>query len=163
MREKCKHCGNKLITPSGPIKSETLLIGASPGIEEIKQGAPWVGPGGDVLRKELTLAGMHPGKCRVTNLWLHTKNPKECDVDFHLDEMFNELLGRKYILIMGAETLRAFLPDAKVSEWSGLEILSPELPKGARAMAMVNPAIALRDVHGEVRFAIRNFAGMTRE
>ena len=163
MREKCKYCGHKLIAPIGPMKAEILIIGDSPGLEEIKQGTPWVGKGGDVLKRELTLAGIHPGKCRITNLWLHTKNPKDCDVDFHAEEMFKEVLERKYLLIMGAETLRAFLPESKVSEWSGLEIVSPEIPKGIRAMAMVNPAIALRDVHGEVRLAIQNFAEMVRE
>lgn len=163
MRDECRHCGHKLIAPSGPVKSNILLIGDAPGKEEVIQGAPWVGKGGDVLRDELTLAGINPGRCRITNLWLHTKNPKDCDKDFHLTKMFKEMQGREFFLIMGAETLQAFLPEAKVSEWTGLEIVSPDFPKGARGMAMVNPAIALRDVHGEVQFAVRNFAEMIRE
>ena len=159
----CKICGLELIEPSGPVKSNILIIGDAPGKEEIERGSPWVGQGGDVLRDELTRAGLNPGRCRMTNLWLHDKNPKECDKDFHTTEMFKEMMGREFLLIMGAETLQTFLPNEKVSEWTGLEITAPDIPKKTRAMAMVNPAIALRDVHGEVQFAARNFAEMTRE
>ena len=162
-REKCPNCGHKLVAPSGPVKATVLLIGDTPGQEEIIQGHPWAGRGGDVLRAEMIKVGIHPGRCRMTNMWLHAKNPKECDKDWHITEMFREVRGKKFLLIMGAETLQTFLPESRVSEWSGLEIISPDIPKGARAMAMVNPAIALRDVHGEVAFAIKNFAELIRE
>ncbi len=163
MREKCRHCGHKLIAPAGPVKSEILLIGNMPEKEGIIEGSPWADRGAEVLRKELLAVGMQAGRCRLTNMWLHTKNPKDCDKDWHITQMFREVVGKKFILIMGAETLQAFLPGAKVSAWSGLEIVAPDIPKGARAMAMVHPAVALRDVHGEIQFAIRNFAEMIRE
>jgi len=160
MREACKYCGNLIIEPSGPVKAEILLVGSAPDWEDIKNGEPLSGKAGDVLREELQRAAVIPGRCRVTNLWVHAKNPKDCEVDFHVTRLFKELTGRKYILLMGTDAVQIFMPEISVSDVTGLEILSPDLPKDARALAMYAPSIALSDKLGETRFAIENFSNL---
>lgn len=42
-----------IVPPSGPVDSPFVIIGEAPGIQELKQGAPFVGPSGMVLRAAL--------------------------------------------------------------------------------------------------------------
>mgnify|MGYP001566956512 FL=1 len=60
MREECPKCGRMLVLPSGPVKSKILIAGEFPGFEEIRQGTPWIGKAGEILRTELMLAGVNP-------------------------------------------------------------------------------------------------------
>lgn len=163
--KECGGCGRKrLVQPYGPIKSNILLIGEYPGWEELRAGEPWVGRGGEVLRTELQRAGLTYRRCRVTNLWLHERDEDGCDVNWHLDHLMAELVDKELILLMGSDVLNIFLPGELVSDWNGLEILSPSLPKTTKvAVAMFNPAIALHDKLGEVRFALENFVEASRE
>lgn len=49
--ERCQHCPFKgqLVGGKGPEDSPFVIIGESPGIQEVKQGEPFVGPSGQVL------------------------------------------------------------------------------------------------------------------
>ena len=164
---KCTHCGLILLTPRGPAKSDILCVGDFPDWLDIKKGVHYCTDGwktrvGDVLHEEFRLAGLNPARVRLTNVWQHAQN-KTCSFDFHSTQFFKEVVGAKFILLMGTTPLQLLTPDAKVSEWSGLEIVSKQLPKGIRALAIIKPTIALGDTLGEVRFAIENFSEMVHE
>ena len=159
---KCPHCNLLILPPRGPIKADILAIGDWPDWLDIKKGTVfhtggWRKRVGDVLHNEFQNAGINPGSVRYANVWQHAVN-KECSSGYHKTELYKEILNRRFLLLMGTETLQLFLPDAKIAEWSGLEILSPELPKDCRAFACVKPSMALGDTLGEVRFAIQEFA-----
>ncbi len=158
MSEPCQYCGYYLLEPVGPVRSDILLVGTAPDWKDIKNGVPFSGDAGNVIKEELQRAAIIPGRCRMTNLWLHAKNPKDCEIDFHVTSLFKELSGKKFVLIMGTDVLNLFLPNDTISDWTGLEIKSIDLPKGAQAIAMYNPSTALSDTLGETRFAIENFA-----
>ena len=159
----CPKCGRKLVPASGPVKSLVLLIGEFPGWEEIKQGVPWVGKAGQVLADEMGRAGLSIGRCRLTNLWLHEKTD-DCDKDWHLTQLKKEMLGRAAVLLLGSDVLAEFLPGENVSDWNGLEVVSPELPRSVRVcFVAMNPAIALYDKLGETRLAIQKFVAAAKE
>ena len=156
MNDHCPICNYKMVYPVGSPKSDTLLIGEFPGDEEIKEGRPWVGEAGKILRAELTRAGIAYVNCRATNLWLHRTNDG-CDISFHVDALMKEVEGKKYILLMGSELCKMFL-DKGVSDLSGT------ITKfgGAKTVVCYNPAIAIHSSVGEVRLAIQRFAAMRR-
>ena len=124
---------------------------------------PWVGEAGKILAAEMGRAGITLARCRLTNMWLHMPNDV-CDKNWHITQMKKELLGRTAVLLMGSDVLSEFLPGEMISDWNGLEIVSPELPKSIKvAVAAFNPAIAMWDKLGETRLAIQNFVDAARE
>ncbi len=157
---QCENCGRRLVLPSGPEDAEILVVGDAPSYEEIKQGKPWVGQAGDVLRTELRRVHINPNKCRITNMWLHGKT-NECKPA--LDELMDEMQGRKAVLLMGADCVSYFTGE-NVSDVSGLRVdkMTDMLPAGVMAYALFNPAIALHEKLGEVRFGIEKFAEAIR-
>lgn len=172
-REICKHCGDQLVQISGPITSDILLIGDFPDWRDIMKGIPFsvgyvknyrrVMRAGDIMRDLLTANSIRPERCRMTNVWLHApKKAEECEKDFHVTSVLKEMAQAKYVLLMGTDAVHLLLPDAGALEWSGLEILSPELPKTTRAMGSVKMATGFQHL-GEVKLAIKRFSEMVHE
>jgi uracil-DNA glycosylase family 4 len=155
----CKDCGRKIILPEGPVNADILLVGDAPTTFDVKAGRLWTGPGGDVLRVELRRAGINMKACRVTNLWLHAKH-SDCAPDY--DAVLEEMSNRRAILLMGADATTYFTGE-NVSDVSGLRVDEMDyakemLPEGPVVYASVNPALALHDKLGEVRFSMTKFA-----
>jgi uracil-DNA glycosylase family 4 len=163
MREMCPNCGDKLVSPMGPSGSPLLLLGEFPGWLEQQRGIVWVGPAGDVLKKELALAGIQYTSCRATNVWLHEPS-KECDHGWHVDRMLKEMEGRAAVLLMGSDVSTLFL-GGPISDYAGMRVKSSLLPKSVKvAVACFNPAICTKQEGvGEVRLAIERFAELSRE
>lgn len=156
MRAKCNVCKRTLIDPVGPLGAEILLVGEFPGWDEIRQGAPFVGRTGDVLREELARVGIQYTKCRSTNLWSHEKT-NECDIDYHIKLLAAEMYNKKYALLMGSDVSKALL-NTGVMNVSGLVVTSPFIPDGMIAVACPNPASLFKGRVGEVRMAMEKFA-----
>ncbi len=57
----------------GPVTAELVLVGEQPGDEEDKQGEPFVGPAGKLLRSALDEAGIDPDEVYMTNVVKHFK------------------------------------------------------------------------------------------
>jgi len=153
----CPLCQAGLVHPRGPADSPILVVGDQPGWKEKMRGLPLVGETGEVLAAELTRVGLALDDFRLTNLWLHDVAPDE--LEWHKTQLIRELSGRKLILVMGAQVVMA-LTGQKVSEVTGLEVRSPFVPKGAKLLASVNPAIVFKEgsVVGELRLAVERFA-----
>ena len=161
-RPQCPDCGKQLVEPCGPPRARILLLAEFPGWYETKEGKPWVGPAGRVLKDELRRVGIVYEKCRVTNLWQHAKDVGTCILSGHWQRTLVELQGKIAVLLMGSEVATHFL-GAAVSDVTGTFVQSPLLPKSVEvALAMYNPAIALHDRLGEVRLAITKFAAAVR-
>ena len=168
-RTTCPICNDLLLVEQGgPADSPILLVGSQPGKLEVARGVPWIGQAGRVLDAELGRAGIQRSNCRVTNLWMHDppgmgtqKKPNplyEPELNWHFKQLLNEMSGRPAVFIMGADTCEVFNLGA-VSKISGMKVESTLFPKSVTlAVASVNPALALREVLGEVRLAIENFA-----
>ena len=161
---QCENCGRRLVGPDGPTNAYYLLVGDAPTTFDVKDGKLWTGPGGDILKTEITRGGVHYQNCRVTNMWLH---PKDNDCQSHLDDLLLEMATHRFILLMGADAVKYFT-DENVSDVSGLRVdqipyAQEMLPKGSIVYASFNPALALHDKMGEIRFAMEKFGAAARE
>ena len=169
-RDQCPHCGDQLVSPIGPIESDILLVGDEPDWFDVvkgrtfaigyKKNGHYVDRAGDILRAKLTANSIRPERCRITNVWLHAKKKvDDCDLEWHQTQAYAEIAETKYVLLMGTSPVRLLLEDAGAIEWSGLEILSPDLPKGTRTMGSVKIATGFKHI-GEVELAIKRFSEM---
>lgn len=156
IRAKCHKCGKLLVTPYGNPKSNILLVGEFPGYEEIREGVPFCGRTGEVLKSELMRVGIQLGNCRVTNLWQHAADDKTCDLNWHLDQLVKEFKGKSHALLMGSDVVSALLGKA-VSNYSGLQVKIPEF-KSTKFWVSPNPAIVFHGPLGELRLSIERFA-----
>lgn len=57
----------------GPVTAALVLVGEQPGDEEDKQGEPFVGPAGKLLRSALEEAAIDPDEVYMTNVVKHFK------------------------------------------------------------------------------------------
>jgi len=170
-REECPNCGDLLVLPTGPIKSDILLVGDWPDWYDVAKGKPfavgykkngfYIQRAGDILRDTLTSNSIRPDGCRITNVWLHAVK-KDCDFSWHAERTFKEMSKSKYVLLMGSTPVNLLLEEGTALEWSGLEILSPDLPKGIRVMGSVKMQTGFSGL-GEVENAIKRFSEMVHE
>lgn len=173
MREKCPHCGDLLVSPTGPVKSDILIIGDYPDWFDIQTGKAfsvgykkdrrYITRAGDILRDQLTKNSVRPERVRMTNVWLHaTKKEEDCPMGWHMTKAYEEIAKAKFVLLSGTSAVNLLLPDASAQDWSGLEILSPDLPKEVRAMGAVKMATGFGQL-GEVSLVIQKFTDLVRE
>lgn len=168
-RPRCPICKDKKLVPAaGPEDADVLLAGPFPGWEEIKDGIPWVGNAGKVLRAELGRSGIQFDKCRVTNLWQHEPSPTgtkrnpnpiyEDEINWHFDQLRSEFNGRTTVLLLGSLTTE-ILGLGPVSKVAGTRVHSEYFPKTVEVViAAYNPAQVLHGLVGETRYAIEAFA-----
>lgn len=162
-RRICPNCGDQLLSSSGPLSANVLVVGDYPDWLDVITGTPFYDKdkklrAGNILRSELTRVNINPGRVRYTNLWLHAKKKKgQCEQGFHNTILIRELLKVEYVLLSGSEPLKLFLGDnATAAAWSGLSLKSPDLPSEVKAMGCVKIATGF-DMIGEVRLAIQRF------
>jgi len=163
MRDRitCAHCNTPLVLPYGDEKSDILLAGEYPGVEEARRGVPFVGETGDILDQEMARVGIHIWECRLTNLWLHSPNKDANCYGDGVISLTREMEGRK-VLLMGSDLAALFLGD-KISHWAGMEARSGMFPKSVQFVMMSpNPAVCLHTGHGEFRLAVEKFAVQCR-
>jgi uracil-DNA glycosylase family 4 len=156
----CKICNRPIVLPSGPLSSKILIVGEFPGHFEFIQGYNWAGPAGKVLKFELEQIGVDLHYCRSTNLWLHEK-VIDCDLEWHRDQMYREIVGRDAVLFLGSEVAHEFGVD--ISKVNGLQVSGL---RGVRvAVIGYNPAIVTKEktTMGELRFAIEEFGRLLNE
>ncbi|MBX7555240.1 UdgX family uracil-DNA binding protein [Streptomyces sp. NPDC048665] len=75
---QCRGCplyqdATQTVFGEGDTTARVLLIGEQPGDQEDRQGRPFVGPAGKVLRRALADAGIDPERVYVTNAVKHFK------------------------------------------------------------------------------------------
>lgn len=152
--EKCPFCEESLIIPVGPNNSEILFVGSSPGEQELVELTPFVGWTGWNFRRELALVGIDYYQCRTTNLYNHKPSKNEECFNFGLEQVIKEAIGKKLILLMGAETVSTFT-GYKVSTVCGLWVDSSYF--SVPVMCMFNPAQLTHGGLGEIRLSLKKF------
>lgn len=161
MSTKCPKCGLPIIAPAGPGLAEIGLMGEFPGIEEKRQGAPFVGVTGRLLRTELARFGIPLWECKATNLWGHDPVEKDdAEFDFHFGNVVKFLKTCKYLLLMGSEVSHAFLGE-NVTDITGLNVKCTFFPNAVIIVPSPNPAILMHSTLGEFRFALQRFSELT--
>ena len=74
----CRGCdlyqrATQTVFGEGPRRARIMLVGEQPGDQEDVQGAPFVGPAGEVLNRALAEAGLSRGDVYLTNAVKHFK------------------------------------------------------------------------------------------
>jgi len=153
------------VAGEGSRKARLMLVGEQPGDEEDKQGKPFVGPAGKLLRRALAEAGVAPAAFYLTNAVKHFsweprgkrrihKTPAQREVNACREWLEREIdaVRPRVIVALGATALRAVtgmrvtITAARTSE--------PHHPLGAKIVATYHPSAVLRAPDDEGRAAM---------
>jgi uracil-DNA glycosylase len=136
----------------GAADAPVVIVGEAPGADEDAQGAPFVGRAGKLLDKMLAAAGLE-GRVLITNtvFWRppgnRTPAPDEQLACQPFLERAIELVGPKYLLLLGAPSAKSMLGQkegilalrGRWFEWRG-RFAPLEIP----ALPSLHPAFLLR-------------------
>lgn len=114
-----------------------------------------IGNMGAVLRTEFGKLGFDLNRMRLMNLWQHAPNNNEECYQLGFETVIKEAKGRRAILLLGSETVKAFC-NRSVSKVCGMPVESSYLSVPI-IYACVNPATAFHGTVGEVRLALKKF------
>jgi len=119
-RQRCPGCPygqNPIIQGDGsPPPRGLMIIGEAPGNDEVKQGRPFVGRSGQLLRKTLRALGVVPEEIRITNATICHPTGNATPTSRAIESCRSELLREIFeyrprkILTLGATALEAVSP-----------------------------------------------------
>ena len=143
------------VGPSGPKNAKIVIVGEQPGVVEVQEGRPFVGPAGNELSKCLSSAGIVREKTYITNVikdllhpidWYLIKRSKVI-VDFspdgkrYLEELRQELeeVSPNVVIVLGNVALFALTGKTGITKWRG-SILKSTLVPGLKVVASIHPS-----------------------
>ena len=141
------------INGDGPQDADILIVGQNPGQQEDRQGRPFVGSSGKILRAQVAKAALDGLKIRYTNvvrcLTPNNREPTLAEAKAcrpYLDAEIAAIQPR-YVVTAGGFATKLVLKKAKISTAHGQFI--EMAPKGEvpayTGYAVYHPAAALRD------------------
>jgi DNA polymerase len=109
----------------GPLDAEVLLIGEAPGMNEDKQGRPFVGAAGQFLEELLAAAGMQRSDVYICNV-LKCRPPGNRDplpneiasCKDYLDEQI-DLIDPRVVITLGRYSMARYFPTLTISRIHG--------------------------------------------
>lgn len=157
----CKGCdlykhATQVVHGAGSSRAHLMLVGEQPGNEEDKQGEPFVGPAGGVLRRAMDELHIKAAEVYVTNAVKHFKFVQRGKLRLHQNPRMSEInacrpwlqaeidaVKPKMILCLGASAAKSLLGSTfSVMKQHG-QILAT--PYAERVMATVHPSAILRN------------------
>ena len=93
---RCKGCdlykhAIQVVPGAGSSRAKLMLVGEQPGNEEDKQGAPFVGPAGGLLRRAMDELHIKPAEVFMTNAVKHFKFVQRGKLRLHQSPRMSEL------------------------------------------------------------------------
>lgn len=149
--DKCQlfdQCRTPWMKSHGSDSPVILIVGEAPGEDEDKQGRPFVGRSGKLLRETLDAIGVDENdvrftnvvKCRPPNNVISKKHIELCK-HYVLDEI--DYYDPKVVLLMGNTPLSAVLGEAGgITTWNGITVERD----GTTYAPLFHPAYILRDL-----------------
>ena len=157
---RCTGCdlyrhASRTVFGKGPADARVAMVGEQPGDQEDRQGAPFVGPAGEVFDRALAEAGLPRERLYVTNAVKHFKfvargkrrihqTPAAADIAACRPWVEAELalLEPEILVCLGATASRALLgPAFRLMRDRGRFVDSPWAP---RTIATLHPSAVLR-------------------
>jgi DNA polymerase len=157
---RCTGCdlyraATQVVFGRGPTDARIALVGEQPGDQEDLQGAPFVGPAGEVLDRALVEAGLERARLYVTNAVKHFKFVPRGKRRIHQPPSTTEIAACRpwleaelaavtpaVLVCLGATAARSlFGPDFRLMRERGRFVPSPWAP---RALATIHPSAVLR-------------------
>ena len=151
------NCGKRLLEPVG--KGSILIVRDSPDFDEIRTLSSYRGKAADGLDKEMNRAGLSLNDCRLAYLWGHAKDEKNCNLNFHLDRLVKEMVGKTHVLLMGTDAATCIV-GVQPSSMYGLMVPKHDFGK---VRIWVAPTFPFRAPIGELRLALERFAQDVRK
>jgi DNA polymerase len=170
LRERARSCracdlwarATQTVFGSGPARARLMLVGEQPGDQEDREGLPFVGPAGRVLRDGLEQAGLDPAAVYMTNAVKHFRWRPQGKRRIHEKPNREEILAcrqwldaelaglRPHVLVcLGATAAAALLgPTVRVTRDRGRLLESTLAP---RVLVTVHPSSILRAPDSEAR------------
>jgi uracil-DNA glycosylase family 4 len=151
---RCRlHAGRTQAVPGeGHPDTEVVFVGEGPGLNEDRQGRPFVGRAGDLLVRFLSTIGWRRDEVFITNIVKcrppDNRDPEPDEVAACLPYLRRQLevLDPPLVVTLGRHSMGRFIPGARIGQAHGT--LSPVDPSTGASSAMVypmfHPAAALR-------------------
>jgi DNA polymerase len=158
--DACRRCplwenATQGVAGEGGARAKVMLVGEQPGDQEDRQGRPFVGPAGQLLREMLEEAGLAPRECYLTNAVKHFgweprgkrrihKTPAQRDVVACAAWLEREIaaLRPKVIVALGATVLNALAQKRTgIAASRGAALVHAS---GAHLVATYHPSALLR-------------------
>ncbi len=145
-RCKLKQSATQPVYETEPPESGIVFVGEAPGLNEDKQGKPFVGSAGKLLDELLKSIGYTREDVYVTNVVKYRppenreplpQEKEACRVWVNAELIF---LKPKVIIPLGRHALETFLPDSQISLVHGQAFTHSS---GIPIFAMYHPAVAL--------------------
>lgn len=165
--DDCRRCplwerATQGVPGEGDRHSRIVLVGEQPGDEEDRQGKPFVGPAGRLLRQLLAEAGLAIDRVYLTNAVKHFsweprgkrrihKTPTQREVAACTDWLEAELAALKPVVIvaLGATALAALLGHRQGV--AAARAMTLQHAGGARIVATYHPSALLRAIDESTR------------
>ncbi len=156
----CKGCdlychATQVVPGRGSLTAPLVLVGEQPGDQEDRQGLPFVGPAGGVLRKALAEVGVHDSDIFMTNAVKHFKFVQRGKLRLHQNPRMSEItackpwllaeldaLKPKLVLCLGASASKSLLGGTFALMRDRGKLLST--PYAEHVMATIHPSAVLR-------------------
>ncbi len=129
----------------GNPRAEVMFIGEGPGLQEDRQGRPFVGPAGAFLNQLLASAGLDRSQVFITNIVKHrppdNRDPLPEEIAACSDYLERQItaIDPSVIVTLGRFSMARFFPTARISQIHG----QAKLVNGRLIVCMYHPAAAL--------------------
>ncbi|MDO8752042.1 MAG: uracil-DNA glycosylase [Candidatus Wolfebacteria bacterium] len=130
----------------GNVDSPVVFIGEAPGFHENEERRPFIGRGGQLLRKNIRAIGWKEADVYITNIVKRrppdNRDPLPEEIEAYKPYLARqiEILAPKIIVPLGRFSMNYFLPAAKITRDQGKVFRAGNL----FIVPMLHPAAALR-------------------
>ncbi|MCS6937982.1 MAG: uracil-DNA glycosylase [Roseiflexaceae bacterium] len=135
----------RAVPGEGPADAKVMFIGEAPGLNEDRQGRPFVGAAGQFLEELLGLAGLRRSEVFIANVIKH-RPPNNRDPEPDEIAACSQFLDRQIaalnplvIVTLGRFSMARWFPGEKISRIHG----QPRWVDGRMIIPMMHPAAAL--------------------
>lgn len=133
----------------GPVKAKIAIIGGVPNRAEVREGRPFAGPHGALLRQVLDHIGAPVDKMFLTNVvpvpTPAFRRPTASELEKHKGHIGQALAGRSLVVALGAHAAEAVLGrEVDMLKDSGVTYPPPPRRK-AQVLVLHDPGFVLRN------------------
>ena len=145
-----KASASRLVFADGTPHSRVMLVGEAPGVEEDRQGLPFVGRSGQLLDRMLKAIGLDRSKVYIANIvpWRppgnRTPTPIETQICLPFIQRQIELSDPDILVTVGQPSTGALLGVQGITKHRGRWLPYHTGTREIRAMPMLHPAYLLR-------------------
>lgn len=148
----------RVVPGEGPDDAIAMIIGEAPGEQEDKEGRPFIGKAGQLLRSTLEAHGLSPDQVYITNIVKSrppgNRTPTQEEIEAHIGYLIAEYKRIKptHVLLLGNTALHTMtnLPDGIMKSRGYIQPEHSAIQ--ANTYATLHPSAALRSSSNREQF-----------